>query len=342
MKIKSILFTLCILISSRLDLKACCGAESIRANGLAGPINTLPGYTLPEGKTSFIFGTSFINNGRISQSGINTLFATDSEAEDSYGTLRFNLAAAHGFTDKFTAMINIPYTLNFDIREYEDGETEHEGNAIGFGDMTLLGQYNVVHLEESGLDASLLAGIKLPTGNADVKTNDNKPFGTAEQPGTGSFDPLLGVAVSKTLGDFNLDASFLYKLSTEGKLNTDIGDVKKYDIALSYPVHHRPKGSPAKDFNFLERHIPEHIFGKDIGWDLILEINTISRGAPEVEGVAKENYGNTTVYLSPGLRMIYDNRWILNMNVGFPIIDSRDGIQGGEDLQVFVGLGTFI
>ena len=70
---------------------------------------------------------------------------------------------------------------------------------IGFGDVTVLGQYRFLNNQVSGTQAAVLFGAKAPTG----ATNPVDPFGEffeAEfQPGSGSWDALFGAAFSQRL-----------------------------------------------------------------------------------------------------------------------------------------------
>jgi hypothetical protein len=348
---KVILVLVLITVAATNKVFACCGAEAIRGGAVSGPINTIPAYTIPKGNTIIQLGLQHQNNGRLNGLQQFRIKQNGTETEDSYGILRPSISVAHGITDRFTMAINVPYFMNFDIKEHEHGDIEDYGDSIGWGDISLIGEYNFLKSEKHKFNAAVLAGMKFPTGNADVKNNEGKYFSTQEQPGSGSFDPMFGAALSKSLGQFNFDANFLYKLTTEGKQNIDIGDVQSYNVAVSYPVHRFFESSMSikekvdyyknRELNFVEKIVPEHIFGVDVGWDLVFEVNTTVQGAPEENGVPRDNYGNTTVLLSPGLRMIVDNKWIANFSIGFPVIDERKGIQGGQDLNLYLGLATF-
>jgi len=59
---------------------------------------------------------------------------------------------------------------------------------------------------------------------------------THQQPGSGSYDPIVGVAYSQVLGMFNLDSSAVHTIVNEGSQDTDLGDSFKYNLSFSYPV----------------------------------------------------------------------------------------------------------
>lgn len=322
-----------------------CACSSFRGAGLAGPIITIPAYTMPKGMTSIGLGLGFQNSGRLSRSQITRVSKSDSHADDNYGSLIPSLSVSHGFTDRLSASLNIPFVINWDYREVHDGELEELGDSIGFGDITLMSQYQVVKLER--FQAALIGGMKFPTGPSNIRGNTGERFEAINQPGTGSFDPLFGLALSKQLGRFGLDSNFLYRLSTEGSQDTVVGDIANYNIALSYsinhdhadPFHHHHDEDHYKK-SLLQKIFPEHVLGKHLTWDLILEANTSWEEKPEVNGVKDANHGGTLVILSPGIRVTVNDSWVYNLSIGFPVIEDLNGEQGGSDLQLFFGMAT--
>ena len=144
----------------------------------------------------------------------------------------------------------------------------------------------------------------------------------------------------------NLDTNFLYKLTNEGKLNTDTGDVASYNIALSYPVNHSHSDPFSHQHSHdhhkttLEKIFPEHLLGQHIAWDLIAEINSSWEGAPEIDGERDDNHGGLTITLSPGIRAVINDRWTYNLSMGFPVIQELNGVQGHSDFQLYMGVGA--
>jgi hypothetical protein len=79
-----------------------------------------------------------------------------------------------------------------------------------------------------------LVGVKTPTGTTDERDNEGELFETEFQPGSGSWDPLIGLAVTRGFGRWSLDSNVLYSLATEGVQQTDLGDRFHYNGAISY------------------------------------------------------------------------------------------------------------
>ena len=55
-------------------------------------------------------------------------------------------------------------------------------------------------------------------------SSDGERLETEHQPGTGSWDPLVGFAASKRWGPVSLDGNALYQFSTKGAQDTELGD----------------------------------------------------------------------------------------------------------------------
>jgi hypothetical protein len=322
---------------------ACGCSAGIQAGGLAGPIITLPAYTLPKGVFSVSAGASYLNSGRFSQSQITSLISKKQHADDLNSNLTSSLNMAYGITDDLSISASMPFSNGFAFHEVHDGELEQLGNSIGFGGLTLLSQYRFLNSEKHKFQSAILAGVKLPTGNSSVKADNGETFETINQPSSGSTDPMFGLAVSKTFSNkVNLDANFLYKLSTEGKASTDVGDLASYNVAVSYPVHHTHKDpfQHSHDHeehkgNIFEKLLPEHI-----AWDLIFEVNTLAQGVPEIDNRRVPNHGGVTVFLSPGVRMTLNDRVVYNISAGFPVVEVYEGEQAGYDFRLFMGLAT--
>lgn len=327
-----------------------CGCSSLQGTGLAGPIITIPAYNMQAGVTSVSLGLGFHNSGRIAPNDLQTLIKNDIHADDNYGSISPVLAVSHGFTDKFSMGLSLPFIISLDFREVHDG-LEQLGDSIGFGDLMIMSKYKFY--DNHDFQSALLAGLEFPTGATKVIGDTGERFEALNQPGSGSFDPLFGIAFSKQFDSFGLDSNFLYKLATEGSQDTVTGDLAYYNAAISYAINHDHKdqfehrhiehddhSGHGRFHRTLERIFPEHVLGKHLSWDLILEANTLWQEAPKESGVVIPNHGGTTVYLSPGLRMVMDDQWVYNLSVSMPVIEDLNGLQGGSDLQMSFSVAT--
>lgn len=318
-----------------------CACTALRPTAIGGPIITIPAYTMPQGTFSVGYGINFLNNGRLDSKSISRVLKSDEHADDNYGSLNQSLSMAYGVTDDLNVFAILPFNMGFDFREVHDG-VEDLGNSIGFGDLTLLSQYRVYESEKTNI--SLLGGIKFPTGKTNIKSNTGEVFEALNNPGSGSFDPMFGIAISRPFGNVGVDFNTLYKLSTQGSQDTVLGDVANYNLAFSYAVNHDHKEEFVHKHDHdkkkkapLTKLFPQHVLGQHLAWDLILEFNANWEEKPEVSGVRDNNHGGTTVFMSPGFRTTINESYIFNFGLGFPIVEVLNGEQGGSDLQIYSG-----
>src|SRR5262245_60425629 len=95
----------------------------------------------------------------------------------------------------------------------------------GMGDVTLYGKWRYYRWDDVGIatNFAILAGLELPTGRDDVV--DKGVFLPADlQPGSASWDPFIGIAVTHEPGRWRFNAMTLYKRVGEGTHDYKQGD----------------------------------------------------------------------------------------------------------------------
>jgi hypothetical protein len=226
------------------------------------------------------------------------------------------------------------------------GETHHEvpetvdrGDTEGIGDLSLFGQYRF-YGQESGLQASLLTGIKTPTGETDEHDDQGELFEAEFQPGSGSWDPMFGPALSQAQGRWSLDGNVLYTIATEGTQDTDLGDRFHYNGAVTY----RLKGGDVVASGAAHHHHPGQHYNHEhtqsptgLVIDAVLELNGEWQAEQTISGETDPNSGGNVVFLSPGMR-IASNRWSGFVTVGLPIINDLNGLQSEPTYRLFGGV----
>ena len=179
-----------------------------------GPIVTIPGTTLQKGASALYVIFEHISFDELSNAVLEAAAARGEHAH-SLATLESPaLGYSYGLTDWVMVSVQLPYVVRTGIREAshdhhdeaaggETEEHEHEeapqtvdrGDTEGIGDLTLFGQYRF-YGQGAGLQASLLTGIKTPTGETGERDDQGELFEAEFQPGSGSWDPMLGLALS--------------------------------------------------------------------------------------------------------------------------------------------------
>lgn len=295
----------------------------------AGPIGTIPTAPLPARTLSAGFRTEIVNFDRFSDGELAGFAAAGEEDVHSVDQLvNASVSLAYGVTDDLTLSARLPYVDRQNIRagEIEDGDAEaHDhGDANGIGDLSVLAQYRF--FSSQTVHASVIGGIKAPTGKTDVKDGGEK-LETEFQPGTGSWDWLFGASASMNSGRIGLHGNVLYNLTTEGSQNTEIGDAFFYNLGVVYSLS---SGEGAAHHGHDHSHLK---------WDIMVELNGEYRQKNEIDGEKEDNSGGDVIFLSPGIRVSSSDKWSLFLSVGKSIYDDFNGRQTDVDYRLVGGLG---
>jgi hypothetical protein len=222
---------------------------------------------------------------------------------------------------------------------------DFRGDSTGFGDVTVLGQYRFLNNMVSGTQAALLFGVKAPTGTTNLYDQNGELFETEFQPGTGSWDWLLGGALSQRFGDWSFDTNVLFIGAGQGAQQTNMGNRFLYNAAVSYRLFgpsNNPRNALAHaghNHGAMPTKAPATVSAPTPGWslDAILEVNGDWHDRQKTAGVVDENSGGNTVYVSPGLRLGYD-RFSGFLSVGLPVVNEMNGLQSKPSYRVISGM----
>jgi hypothetical protein len=333
--------------------------------GGAGPINTMPATTLEAGHAGVSFLYEYISLFGLNNADLIAAAAAHQHAHSIRTIESGSFGAAFGITNDFMVMLRLPYVRRTDIREGHHGHlpggvvsntVDFRGDAAGLGDMTMLGQWRFFNNAASGTEAALLVGVRMPTGRTDLRDRLGERFETEFQPGSGSADPLLGMAFTQRFGAWSFDNNVLYAFAGEGAQQTNLGDRFQYNAAVSYRligaalapamttalVHVRTRPSGHDGHSHKHDHSHDHAPVKPTPqWlvDLVLELNGEWHDKQVVAGVVDPNSGGNTVYLSPGLRVGYGSVSGF-ASIGLPIVNHVNGLQSKPDYRVVTGVAA--
>lgn len=187
------------------------------------------------------------------------------------------------------------------------------GKASGLGDISVILKKRLYHNMENGWAFAVSGGVKLPTGKDDEKFTDENTMTDNfyddyrlpinMQPGTGEFDPLVGISCSKSdkLGSWHANAMYIY--TSEADEDVDPGDKLMFHLARNFPLTDR--------------------------FILVGEINGMWQGDDDYPGrnisPGLDEHG-TVISLTPGLQFKPTKNSVLEVAVKFPVVTPDDGM----------------
>lgn len=223
-----------------------------------------------------------------------------------------SIGLRYGVTDRVTISALLPYVfLHTD-----------NGNDNGIGDLNILGTVNVYN--KNNFNLALQAGIELPTGIQKGSNFDN----TTVVVGSGSFDPMVGVAFSKRWDKLALQGNGLFKYTTTGFEKKYYGSISVQNLSLSY----RLKGD-----NIFCSPDTTQTNKANLGWNVFCGyygewLDKIK----EVDDVDK-NSGYYLGFATLGTNLSF-KKWSFPLTVSIPVIQKMNGEQNDAGFRLRLGI----
>jgi hypothetical protein len=288
MKIKS---TIVFIFLIAIRLIASCGSESC-------PIYHF--HYNRQGGLHLRLYSEYINQDRLYLGNSLSSVGAVPEEHDEVSTLNAITAfrLQYGISDRFDLGFILPYVHREHSHiHHEDGVSQRENwNFSGLGDISVTGNYSlIVPSMNREIYLGISAGIKLPTGVTNAVNAGGEPAEVTLQPGTGSYDELIG-------------ANFRYPLFTIETAEKDVYST----IPLIFGITYKIAGNGTNDYKFGNTLLisagTAYQFTNKAG--LTLQLNFRNQDYADVgkTGEPRENTGGTWFYLSPGFNLsITDN-----------------------------------
>jgi len=203
----------------------------------------------------------------------------------------------------------------FGALSYVDKRLEKTGNgarirrnAQGIGDAFFFGRYTVIQADRPGdtLRIAPFAGLKTPTGSHSQR-DASGVVPRILQPGSGSWDPFLGVALTRQTLDWEFDAAAKYRFNTKASGFT-FGDEARADASFQYRIFPRTLENSG---------VPAFVYA-------VLESSLIWNGKNRASGVTDANSGGLTWNLTPGLQYV-TSRFVLETAIQIPAVQNLNG-----------------
>ncbi len=233
----------------------------------------------------------------IYEDGVGIEVGWDFEDEGDERTAVLDTELIYGVTPNLSLTLEVPRVL----RRHTD-----EGTRSGFGDMLVRGKFQFWRRDRLNASdkAALILGLKLPTGS----DNSRVPLGT------GSFDPVFGVAVGHESRTWYAFGTLRYLLRTRHD-GLDRGDRLFYEAAVGL----RPWRT-----GYLE---PDLVF--------LLEFNGIATAQDRDRAGAVSSTGRNVGWLGPTALLSYRNL-MTKAGIQLPVYANRRGSQERPDLRAVV------
>ncbi len=220
----------------------------------------------------------------------------------------------------------------------EGGHEEHNtgavhqhnvrGSALHFGDLTVLGKYTFLRLStfNHATTVALEGGLKLPTGKTSAMDAQGDFLDAHIQPGTGSWNFLMGLSLNHGNNHFGLSGRLLYSINTTGEAGDSAykyGNWLNADIRVKYGILTTK--------------------GKGRNLSIILGVNGEFRGREEAAGQVLGNTGGKVLYFSPGFQLQVSRGVMVEGVFQQPFFHNLNGEeQLGEALKASFGLNLIL
>jgi len=239
--------------------------------------------------------------------------------------LNASVGLAFGINHHLTVSAELPYVRRDDLREGTHDHVggvpvngvEELGSVAGIGDMSFLAKYRLNDGGTTGF--ALIGGIKVPTGSSHKHSLNGEQLETEHQPGTGSWDPIVGASTSTDMGAAQLTASALYQFSTDGAQHTRLGDRLQAGVALSHRFGPTPHQRGESHNHHHGDELDEHQEPAQSTWDAFVELGGEWEGRQKVHGEVEQASGGKWVYVAPGVRFNAASGWSAGAAVAMPV-----------------------
>ncbi len=175
--------------------------------------------------------------------------------------------------ESWVVLLEIPYVVRHFLEIDSHARLGREETSDGFGDLNLIGDYEF--LKKEGRSASVVGGIKFPTGYTHEVSTAGVLFEPELQLGSGSVDYLVGGVYRQTFNRIHLFNNLAYAFKTRGTQDYTFGDILSTSFLVDYVLNSGNENSQFRlgldgNFQYEEKHYDKGAKIKDSGGATLL------------------------------------------------------------------------
>ena len=166
-----------------------------------------------------------------------------------------------------TGTLGVHYGLRYDVQvsailtyvdrdlRLDDPSGPDRLSASGAGDFAMVAKWRVKRWDDVGVatNLALIAGLEAPTGEDDERSGGTR-LPAELQPGSGSWDPSVGAAITHEPGRWRFNAAALYQRNGKGSRDHKAGDEIIVELAAGNRFWLEPYPGPFMRFDALLRY----------------------------------------------------------------------------------------
>ena len=338
-RVRSILFLLATVSASPAL------ADHVGPSGLGSGLSVFGPDTLDGGHWAAGLRVIYTRPEQRSDAELAALAGQHIHAHNTNYNLNASAGVAYGLNHHLTISAELPYLRRDGLREGTHAHSggvavngvEELGTVSGIGDVSLLAKYRFTEGERTGF--ALIGGIKMPTGSTHERSVDGERLETEHQPGSGSWDPILGASAGTKLGPVQLTASALYQISTRGAQNTRLGNRLQGGIAVSHRFGPKPHEHAESHNHHHGDELDEHEEPRQNSWDAFVELAGEWEGRQKIDGAIEPASGGKWIYVAPGARYVAASGWSVGAALALPLWQEIRASHPDNRFRLMLSLG---
>lgn len=224
------------------------------------------------------------------------------------------LGVNHGIARGWSVSALMPYVE----RDLDSSAGDLRGAGVGDLSLILKQSFHRLDWERSAWHSAWIAGVEAPTGVTDERAGGVK-LSPSLQPGSGSWDPFVGLATTLDLDLYRFDAVALFKDNGEGAQDFEEGE--KLSLSLS------------GKYRWLHERYPGPSASATVG------LKWAHWAGSQKDGVLQANSGGEELLFKFGLGWHPRPNLDLGLSLDVPLHEHLSGQQLGLDSRVQLSLG---